>query len=151
MSQTITPVQTQISSLANSSAPPEAGRNTTDVIYQEVRLYIEGVQVPFENITVSQVAGQLPTAEFTIPPQSGMMDICRFYDPKVHIFYRDDNYVDFRLLFWGHIVGSSFMHSRSDSGSAAIRFSAIRPMKRRPIRSRMRVMATPMSAIARSS
>lgn len=121
----LNPIETQVTSLGVTETPPADGRHTTDVVYQEVRLYIEGVQVPFEAISVSQAMGQLPTAEIQVPPQSGLMDICRYYEPKVHIFYKDLNLGGFRLLFWGHITGSSFMHSRAGSGSASIRFSAV--------------------------
>lgn len=121
----ITPVETLITSKGVTEAPPKPGRHTTDVVYQEVRLYIEGVQVPFEAISINQAMGQLPTAEVQVPPQSGLMDICRYYEPKVHIFYKDLNLGGFRLLFWGHIIASSFMHSRAGSGSASIRFSAV--------------------------
>lgn len=117
--------ESQATSLGATEAPPAEGRHTTDVVYQEVRLYIEGVQVPFEAISVHQAMGQLPTADIQVPPQSGLMDICRYYQPKVHIFYQDLNRGGFRLLFWGHITGTSFMHSRAGSGSASIRFTAI--------------------------
>lgn len=108
-----------------SAEPPEKGRNTTDVIFQEVRLYIEGVQVPFEAISITQSMGQLPSAELQIPPSAGLMDINRYYQPKVHIFYEDKNFGGFRLLFWGHIVRTGFMKSRMGSGSASITFSCL--------------------------
>ena len=119
----VTPVQTEITSPGPKSVPKGADSNNTDVVYQEVRLYIEGVQVPFEAISISQSMGRLPQADIQVPPQSGLMDICRYYSPKVHIFYEDLNYGGLRLLFWGHIVESSFRHSRAGSGSASIRFS----------------------------
>ncbi len=117
--------ESQPTSLGATQAPPAAGRHTTDIVYQEVRLYIEGVQVPFEAISINQAMGQLPTADIQVPPQSGLMDICRYYQPKIHIFYNDLNLGGFRLLFWGHITGTSFMHSRAGSGSASIRFTAV--------------------------
>ena len=61
----------------------------TGLIYQNIKLYIEGVQVPFESISISQGVGALPSASIVVPPQSGLMDIARFYQPKVHIFYED--------------------------------------------------------------
>ena len=121
----LTPVETQATSLGATEPAAPAGRHTTDVVYQEVRLYIEGVQVPFEAINISQAMGQLPSADIQVPPQSGLMDICRYYEPKIHVFYKDLNQGGFRLLFWGHITGASFQHSRAGSGSASIRFSAV--------------------------
>ena len=120
----VTPVKTQVTSLGTTDSPPDIGRHTTDIIYQEVRLYIEGVQVPFEAISVSQAFGKLPEATIQVPPQSGLMDIARYYESKVHVFYEDLNYGGLRLLFWGHIIDASFMHSRAGSGSASIRFAA---------------------------
>ena len=115
---------TLISSIV-SPPPPTSGEHTTDVVYQDVKLYIEGVQVPFANISINQALHQLPSAEVEIPPQAGLMDICRYYQPKVHIFYEDLNYGGYRLLFWGHIQGASYHHSRAGSGSASIRFRAL--------------------------
>lgn len=96
----------------------------TDVTYQEIRLYVEGVQVPFEAISISQVSGELPTASIQVPPQSGLQEICKYYSPKVHVFYKDDVYGGLRLLFWGVIDGSTYAYSRAGSGSASVTFSA---------------------------
>jgi hypothetical protein len=98
-----------------------AGLNNTDVIAPDVKLYIEGVQVPFEAISVNQTYNSLPSADISIPPESGLLDIVRGYEPKVHIFYRDDNYGGFRLLFWGHIKSNTYSRSRN-SGSTSISF-----------------------------
>jgi hypothetical protein len=95
--------------------------NNTDVIYQNVKLFIEGVQVPFEAISISQGIGTLPTASIQIPPDPGLLDIARYYQPKVHIFYTDSAYGGDRLLFWGHIVVANYSKSRSQ-GSASISF-----------------------------
>lgn len=122
---TITKTVTGIGGSSQSTAPAAKGEHTTDVIYQDVKLYIEGVQVPFSNISVSQALHQLPYADIEIPPQAGLMDICRYYQPKVHVFYEDLNYGGYRLLFWGHIQGSSYYHSRAGSGGASIRFRAL--------------------------
>ena len=116
---------TAITSSAKIPAPASQAEATTDVLYQDVKLYIEGVQVPFISISVSQSLHQLPSAEVEIPPQAGLMDICRYYQPKVHIFYDDLSYGGYRLLFWGHIQASSYTHSRTGSGSASIHFRAL--------------------------
>lgn len=108
----------------------------TGVIHQEVRLYIEGVQVPFSGIQINQGIGTLPTANITIPPQAGLMDIARFYQPKVHIFYDDItgeyNLAEpnvsrkkFKLLFSGHIQSVNYSKSRAGSGSVSISFNCV--------------------------
>lgn len=98
-----------------------AGLNNTDVIAPDFKLYIEGVQVPFEAMSINQTYNSLPTADISIPPESGLLDITRGYEPKVHIFYKDDNYGGYRLLFWGHIKSNSYSRSRS-AGSTSITF-----------------------------
>lgn len=116
---------TSIEGSSKSPDPAGFGEHTTDVIYQDIKLYIEGIQVPFSSISISQSLHALPSAEIEVPPQAGLMDICRYYQPKVHIFYEDMNYGGYRLLFCGHIQGSTYHHSRSGSGSASIRFHAL--------------------------
>lgn len=101
----------------------EYSRNNTDIVYPEIKLFVEGVQVPYESISISQVYNGRPSATIQIPPQSGLLDITRGYEPKVHIFYRDDNYGGFRLLFWGIIKNASYSKSRSGGGSSYIVFN----------------------------
>jgi hypothetical protein len=95
--------------------------NNTDVIYQDIKLYIEGVQVPFASISISQSIGAMPTASIEIPPDAGMLDVVRYYQPKVHIFYTDATFGGDRLLFWGHLVVANYTKSRT-SGMASIVF-----------------------------
>ena len=95
--------------------------NTTGITYENVAVYIEGVQVPFVAISVGSTMGTYPTASIEIPPQAGLMDIARYYRPKVHIFYEDKNFGGQRLLFSGHIVAPNFTRSRS-GGMATISF-----------------------------
>lgn len=104
----------------STGTPTPADRNNTDLVAPSVKLYIEGVQVPFESISISQVYRQRPTADIQIPPSSGLLDIIRGYEPKVHIFYEDLNYGGDRLLFWGRITANSY--SRSVQGSSSITF-----------------------------
>ena len=86
----------------------------TDVVFQEIRLYIEGVQVPFISISITSTVGSLPTATIQIPPQSGLMDIIRYYQPKVHIFYIDPITGEECILFNGLLATvlycSSYFH-----------------------------------------
>jgi hypothetical protein len=127
---TITPTSTTTTSsssgiyVGSEGTQNTLGNNTTDVVYQNIKIYIEGVQVPFEQISISQSMGNLPTAFFAIPPQAGLMDIARYYQPKVHIFFTDNNLGGDRLLFWGHIVAPNYTKSRS-AGSATIGFQCV--------------------------
>jgi hypothetical protein len=120
----LNPITKVTTSGINEGDAPSREANSTDVIYQDVKLYVEGVQVPFESCSVSQGMGQLPSAMFQIPPQAGLMDIARYYQPKVHIFYTDTALGGDRLLFWGHIVACNYAHSQENS-SATIAFSCI--------------------------
>jgi hypothetical protein len=106
----------------------------TDVIIQSVKLYIEGVQVPFESININQGVGGLPTANISIPPMAGLMDIARFYQPKVHIFFTENigpmaeqtlaaAKARDKLLFTGHIQSVSYAKSTAGTGSVSINFS----------------------------
>jgi hypothetical protein len=101
--------------------PTPRSLNNTDVVAPVVKLYIEGVEVRFEAISITQTYKRKPTAEIQIPAESGLMDIIRGYSPKVHVFYEDVNYGGMRLLFWGVITSTSYSRSRM-SGSTAISF-----------------------------
>lgn len=93
-----------------------------DVIFQEVKLFIEGVQVPYISIQVNSGIGTLPSANIALPPYPGLMDICRYYQPKVHIFFVDPNDGEEKVLFNGHINGNSYTRSRQ-GGSVYISFT----------------------------
>ncbi len=111
-----------ITSTSEDPLPDEI--NTTDVLEQEVKIYIEGVQVPYESYSVTQAIGQMPTARIQLPPQAGLLDIARFYQPKVHIFYVDHNTGGDRLLFWGHITNGNFSMSKQQ-GYATVSFECV--------------------------
>ena len=103
----------------------------SDNIYQEFKLYIEGVQVPFISISINQAMGTLPQATIVIPPMAGLMDIARFYQPKVHIFFKErpsgtlTESVD-RVLFTGLIIGSTYSKSKEgNAGSIGITFTCV--------------------------
>lgn len=63
-----------------------------DMFASDYRVYIEGVQIPFESAHISNVFGELPTATVTLPPWPGLNEMGRNYAPKIHIFWRDYNY-----------------------------------------------------------
>jgi hypothetical protein len=108
----------------SEDAPPDSEVNTTDLTYQNFHIYVEGVEVPFANISITQTIGQLPVASFNLPPQAGLMDIARYYQPKVHIFYEDQNLGGNRLLFWGHIVAVNYSKDK-ENGNASIAFECL--------------------------
>lgn len=98
-------------------------RAETDVVYQAVKLFIEGVQVPFMGINVTSAMGQLPQASISIPVQVGLPEISRFYNPKVHIFFTDPQDDTEKLLFSGIVTGSSY--DKTGDGNSGITFSCI--------------------------
>jgi hypothetical protein len=98
--------------MSQSNIPPQS---RTDVLYQEVKLYIEGIQVPFMAISVTSAIGAIPQATISIPPQVGLMEITRFYNPKVHIFYVDPIDGEEKLLFSGVVVSNSYTKSNDDA------------------------------------
>jgi hypothetical protein len=106
-------------------------RSFTDHVFQNVKLYIEGVQVPFISISVSSGIGGLPTATVVVPPQAGLMDISRFYSPKVHIFYTDvlNDYKDEdsadKLLFSGVIAQTSYQKSKDTGANMGMSFNCV--------------------------
>lgn len=101
---------------------PSANGNNTDLVYQAVKVYIEGVEIPFINISISQAMSAYPSCELEIPPHPGLMEIVRYYQPKIHIFYTDENLGGDRLLFWGHICATAYSKTRSGTGNSSIHF-----------------------------
>jgi hypothetical protein len=99
-------------------------RPNEDFIFQEVKLFIEGVQVAYEMIQVNSGIGTLPSANIVLPPYPGLMDICRYYKPKVHIFFVDPLDGEEKILFNGLIASTNFSRSRQ-SGIASISFSCV--------------------------
>ena len=61
----------------------------TGIVYQEFKLFIEGVEVPFISISIGQSYNGLPTANIQIPYFAGLQEIAKNYSPKVHVFYKD--------------------------------------------------------------
>ena len=72
------------------------------------------------NMVINQGAGTTPSASVEIPSTMGLMDIARFYSPKVHIFYKDriDGQEKFRLLFSGIIVSVSYSRQTMPPGKS---------------------------------
>lgn len=95
----------------------------TDVMYQEFKLYIEGVQVPFMSINIQSSLGNLPMMTFSVPSQTGLMEICRYYEPKVHVFFKDPVTGDNCVLFSGNIVSTNYFKSTQSPGQKFISFN----------------------------
>lgn len=62
-----------------------------DNLYGNFRLYIEGIEVPFNAASVTNTYRGLPTAQITLAPWRGFSEMTKGYFPKVHLFYRDFN------------------------------------------------------------
>lgn len=88
-------------------------RARTDVMFQNITVFIEGVQVPFISINIQSNLGDRPNATVQIPSQAGLMDITRYYEPKIHIFYRDIVTGNDTVMFTGNVVRSSYYKSSS--------------------------------------
>lgn len=101
---------------------PADERPRSDVIFQEFKLYIEGVQIPFMSINVQSSLGQLPRMNIQVPSQSGLMEICRYYEPKVHLFFKDPVTGEDAVLFTGTIVSTSYYKSTQSPGQKMISF-----------------------------
>lgn len=98
---------------------------SSDQIFQEFKLYIEGVQVPFNSISINQSIGNFPTAIISIPPLGGLMDIARFYQPKVHIFFTERDTNTDKVLFTGIITGTNYSKSKEGNGYIGVTFNCI--------------------------
>ena len=113
----------------------QTSHNARDSIFQEFKLYIEGIQVPFNNINISQAINALPSASISIPPIAGLMDIARFYQPKVHVFFSERSIVnkngtdqlvtEEKVLFTGHIAAAHYSKSKDGSGGMSISFECV--------------------------
>ena len=107
--------------------------NLHDHFYSDYKLYIEGVEVPFESAHISQTYGEAPSASITMPPWPGLQELGRNYAPKVNIFWRDPNFGEtpsdvqegngpeakkssYKLIFSGEIVGTSDSKEISSGG-----------------------------------
>lgn len=112
------------------------GAKESTPLAPEFRVYIEGVQVPFNTFSISSVYGSLPTCQIILPYMPYLQEIARNYRPKIHIFYTDDttmrsNYEqgkeddkalkDFalRVLFIGEIVSSNYSKSKTPFSSSS--------------------------------
>jgi hypothetical protein len=65
--------------------------NGQDMFHMDYRVYIEGIQVPFESVSITTIYKEAPSATITMPPWPGLNELGRNYNPKVHIFWKDFN------------------------------------------------------------
>lgn len=101
----------------------QGARPRTDVMFQEFSLYIEGVQVPFMAINIQSSLGALPRMNIQVPSQTGLMEICRYYEPKVHVFYKDPVTGDDCVFFTGNIISTTYFKSTQSPGQKFISFN----------------------------
>lgn len=108
----------------------------TDVLYQDFRVYLEGIEVPLIDVHISEPYMALPVATVSLPYFPGMTEIGRNYFPKIHIFFRDVEaeryfrsqriaYTDediYRLKFAGVVHRYSYSMQKT-SGGASRQFS----------------------------
>lgn len=66
--------------------------NAQDHFASSYRVYLEGVQIPFESVHITQTYKDYPRASITLPPWPGLQEVGKNYHPKVHVFWRDYNY-----------------------------------------------------------
>lgn len=106
----------------------------TDTIFTEVKLFVEGVQLPFSHISIHSGIGGLPSANITVPAQSALLELAANYSPKVLITFKD-RYGDYdpndpiamadadKVLFSGIVTQTSYQKSKNYSGGVGISFS----------------------------
>lgn len=95
---------------SSDSAKPQ-GYTDSDVFYVEVKVFLEGVQVPHSSAAVSYGTNNPPSATITIPAASFLRDLPE--TTKVHIIYKDlmpdsSGVYKWRLLFDGELEGLSY-------------------------------------------
>lgn len=91
----------------------------SELIYPDIQLFVEGVQIPFTSLTIIEERNNLPTMHAEVPASASFMKIARAYQPKVHLF------VDGELCFNGFIVSTGYGASAGDPPSATARFEAV--------------------------
>lgn len=98
---------------------------SSDQVATKFTLYIEGVQVPFMAIAITSGASGMPSANIQIPSAPFLMDIAKWYQPKVHVFYFDKRSTQkdqTKLLFSGIISNVTYTKS-TESNTNLIEFS----------------------------
>lgn len=98
-------------------------RSRTDVQFQSFSLYLEGVQIPFMSISLNSSLGNPPRMSVQIPSQTGLMDICRFYEPKIHLFFTDPITGKDCVLFSGIVTATSYSKSSATPPRKYISFT----------------------------
>ncbi len=125
--------------ITNKSAEQIAyeSKSKFGIMAPEFRVYIEGVQVPFETIYINDNYGQIPTASITLPYLPFLQEIGRNYPAKVHIFFRDNvaeryhfnrrgdiegsdtEKLEFRVAFIGVIKGATYQKNKNPFGASS--------------------------------
>lgn len=107
----------------NGDLDPKSVRARTDVMFQQFSVYIEGVQVPFMSMNIRTGLGSPPEMSLQIPSQTGLMEICRYYEPKVHVFFTDPISGKDCVFFMGVITGANYVKSSTTPPRKYISFN----------------------------
>lgn len=105
-----TPKTTDATEKSSTEGKPQ-GYTDTDVFYVEVKVFLEGVQVPHSSAAVSYGVTSPPSATITIPAASFMRDLPE--TTKIHVIYKDlmpdsTGVYKWRLLFDGELSAISY-------------------------------------------
>lgn len=92
-------------------------------------VYLNGIEIPSPNVSVTMSIDALPVATVTVAPDMNMVQLGKEDRVEVQIFYKDDIHTavegkapDFRLLFDGEISGWSYVNA---ARSRSIQFSCV--------------------------
>ena len=97
----------------------QKGSTNTNEFYKDCIVLIEGIQVPYTQISVSYGVTAPPSCTLIIPAHKVIREVMK-YAPRVHIFFKDllpdsDGVYEYRLLFDGFLT--SFTYGTDDTGA----------------------------------
>ena len=107
-------------SMGVDSAAPQSSE-----FYLATEVYLEGVQIPHNSVTVSYGIGSPPSCTVILPASSIIRDLPE--STKVHVFFQDmlpdaSGYYKWRLLFDGEMSGYQY---NIDASGATMSISAV--------------------------
>lgn len=92
-------------------------------------VYINGIEIPVQGVSVRMGVGEYPSAEITTAPDANLIQLGAQDRVHVAVFYKDNHYTksigrspDFRLMFDGEIIGWSYVTA---AGQRHMRFSCV--------------------------
>lgn len=104
---------------ASSRKKVSKASTDTNEFYKNCIVLIEGIQVPYNQISVSYGVTAPPTCTIIIPAHKVIREVMK-YAPRVHVFFEDllpdsDGTYEYRLLFDGFLT--SFSYGSSSDGA----------------------------------